>query len=601
MTGREQWTEADAPASKASFVPFGYKLMFSYLIFSLVPVIVFGYFANSILLNSIREQTTGSVQTAMRQMKDNIEYRMEDLIRLSDMIYYDNSIATRLRQYEGGWYSYESTTEYLQPKFDGVLKATSGRIWLSVYLRNETLPEMYSSYNGTDPLTYAGQSYDVFHLMRIEYEDWYRNFPAEKYGQTFGWQQVENDAEYGNISLLRRMVDTNAVTQLKEIGFLRFTVRLSELFESVKPAFGEGTSIRIEQNDGIVLFRTGGPQGGGDAADGGNGVLTIEERFEVAGWRLVAHIPKEWVEKDARKVKLLTLAVCLAIFLIFLLLSMFLSRYFARRVSRIVLVLESFRRGDFRKRIHFKGKDEFSAISRSINSMAQHIDELIQEVYVTGLKKKEAELESLQAQINPHFLYNTLSSISRLAKFGQVEQLHRMVRNLALFYRLSLNEGRTIIPLANELEQAKAYLDIQKVKYGDRMDVLFEVEPELLRYETVKLILQPFLENILEHAWCGDWVHIRVTGRRAGDDIEICIIDDGIGMTQQTLGRVTPGETRQGEGYGIYNVHERIRLHYGKPYGVTIHSRHGIGTSVCIRIPCVRRSVPYAESASVSA
>ncbi|PYI52228.1 sensor histidine kinase [Paenibacillus flagellatus] len=595
--------ETAASAAKTRYMPFGYKLMFSYMALTLVPVLLFGYFANSILVESVRKQTSGSVQTALRQMKDNIEYRMKDTVRLSDMIYYDNAIAARLRHYESGWYSYESTTQYVQPKFESVLKATNRRIWLSVYLRNETLSEVYSMYGNTDPLTYAGQSFDVYHLRRIADRPWYRAFPPERYGETMQWRQVERDEEFGNISLLRRLVDTSMIgRQQSDFGFIRLTVKLSDLFETVVPDFGEGTSVRIDDADGRTLFATGGSEAGMASADGEERYLTVEEPLHGDDWRLVARIPKAWIEKDALKVKLLTVAIGSVCFLLFLVVGAVLSRYFARRVTRIVTVLESFRHGDFRRRIRFKGRDEFQTISQSINSMAEHIDELIRQVYVTSLKKKEAELEALQAQINPHFLYNTLSSISRLAKFGRVEQLHRMVSDLASFYRLSLNEGRTIIPIANELEQAKAYLDIQKAKYVDRLGVLFEVEPELLRYETVKLILQPFLENVLKHAWCGDRVHIRVTGRRVGTDIEFRIIDDGVGMTRDTLQRITAHDRREGEtGYGVYNVHQRILLHYGKPYGIAIHSRLGVGTTVVIRIPCVLRSAPEKTDASAEA
>ncbi|UKS25679.1 sensor histidine kinase [Paenibacillus sp. HWE-109] len=586
-----------ASAEEHKFIPFGYKLMISYLVLTLIHVLVFGYFANWIFVDSARKKTSDNVQAALSQMKDNIRFKMMDTVRLSDMMYYDDTIAARLRQYQQGWYSYESTTQYLVPKFNSVLKSTNRRTSLVVYLRNETLPEIYNHYNDSDPLTYAGKSYDLYHLKRIEDRKWYLEFPAETYGETMVWQQVERDTEFGNISLLRRIIDTAKSKSTMDIGFMRLTVKLSDLFETVSPDFGEGTSVRIETGSGQVLFERGtAPASASGQRAKEADFLTIREPFGDMDWQLITSIPKAWVEKDARKVKLLTAGIGSVSFLVFVCVGIFLSGYFSRRVSRIVMVLDSFRNGDFRKRIRFKGRDEFSTISESINDMVQHIDTLIQQVYVTRLKKKEAELESLQAQINPHFLYNTLSSISLLAKFGHVEQLHQMVSNLALFYRLSLNEGRTIIPVANELEQAKAYLDIQKAKYTDRLDVLFEVDPAMLKYEMVKLILQPFLENVLKHAWCGDRVHIRITGQKIGDDLEFRVIDDGVGMTVDTLRRLhAEDEDQEKAGYGIRNVRQRIQLHYGKGYGVRIHSRLGIGTSVTLRLPCVDRRAPYVD------
>ena len=189
------------------------------------------------------------------------------------------------------------------------------------------------------------------------------------------------------------------------------------------------------------------------------------------------------------------------------------------------------------------------------------------------------------AQINPHFLYNTLSSISRLARFGMLDKLQRMVMDLAKFYRLSLNDGRNIISVKNELEQAQAYVDIQKIKYDERMQVTYDFEPEVVRYETVKLILRPFIENVLEHAWTGDYIHVRITARVLEDVLEFKIIDNGVGFPPGRILDNTGGQDLTNAGYGIRNVDQRIKLHYGGEYGVTLFSRAGIGTTVRIVIP----------------
>jgi sensor histidine kinase YesM len=163
-----------------------------------------------------------------------------------------------------------------------------------------------------------------------------------------------------------------------------------------------------------------------------------------------------------------------------------------------------------------------------------------------------------------------------------------MVLDLAKFYRLSLNEGRTVIPVKNELEQIGAYINIQKTKFGDGMNVLFDVDPDVVRFTTVKLILQPFIENALEHAWYGDRINIRITGKLEGEQITFQIIDDGIGFHPETLRQLLDPEESLNVGYGIRNVDGRIRLHYGAEYGVSIVSRRGIGTSVSITIPAIR-------------
>lgn len=569
------------PNRTRNYLPFGYKLMLSYFVFIIIPVLLVGYVANSIFVKSIREQTRSNIQGTLQQMKDNILYKMEDTKRISDMLYYDNTLASRIHHYEEGWVSYDSVTKYMIPKFHSTIEATNRKLWLSIYLHNDTLPEIYNEYDHTDPLYVKSRLFDLYHIDRIEDKDWYKEHPEERYGETLVWQQIEDDASFGRISLLRRLVNIDNQFRVMESGFIRISIYLSDLFESVDyKKIGEGTMISVETGQAARLAFSGAE----DRDEGGESLI-IKEFLPELDAELVAFVPTSIIERDTQKVRMLTFVICGVCFIVFFFVGIFISRYFAKRVSKIVSVLDSFQEGEFHKRIHFKGRDEFTRISLALNEMGQNIGELIRKVYMTDLQKKEAELESLQSQINPHFLYNTLSSISRLAKFGEVDKLQQMVIDLAKFYRLSLNEGRTFIPVANELEQAKAYIAIQKTKYEDRMQVSMELDPQINKYETVKLILQPFIENVLEHAWCGDRVYMRIIGELKGGDIEFRIIDDGIGFRREILEQIFHPIGQLNVGYGIRNVDQRIKLHYGKPYGVTIFSRPGMGTAVKIKIP----------------
>ena len=181
-------------------------------------------------------------------------------------------------------------------------------------------------------------------------------------------------------------------------------------------------------------------------------------------------------------------------------------------------------------------------------------------------QKKQAELDVLQAQISPHFLYNTLSTIGSLANLGEVQKVTQMVKGLSKFYRLTLNGGNVYISLEKELEQVGTYLEIQRVKYADTFEVYFDIEPEILHTPVIKLILQPFVENIFKHAWFGETIAIRITGKRLGDRIELKIIDNGIGMRPETLKKMlsnTVQSDSHSDKYGLKNVEERIKLRYG--------------------------------------
>lgn len=580
-------------------IPFGFKLMISYCVFIIIPVLLVGNIANQVFIKSIREQTYNNIQGTLHQMSDNISYKMEDIVRVSDMLYFDSSFNNRLRYSESTWVSYDTMVNVLIPKLETAINTANSKIWLSIYLRNEELREIYNNYSYSDPLESNTRLFDIYQYERLVDKTWYKHYPQEEnYGSTLEWKQVENDAGNGRISLLRRLIDISSI-QLQEIGFVRINVSLEDMFESMDyNKIGDGTALYLSDSQGRVILSSGGVQTTVFKENElrNNGDLLIRKPIPVLGWNLIAVVPAEIVEKDTVKIRNLTLLICLICIAIFFIVSIVISKYFSLRVSKIVSVLDSFQEGAFHKRAQFKGNDEFTHIASALNDMGSNIGKLINEVYLADLQKKQAELESLHAQINPHFLYNTLSSISRLARFGMLDKLQRMVMDLAKFYRLSLNDGRNIISVKNELEQAQAYVDIQKIKYDERMQVTYDFEPEVVRYETVKLILQPFIENVLEHAWTGDYIHVRITARVLEDVLEFKIIDNGVGFPPGRVLDNTGGQDLTNAGYGIRNVDQRIKLHYGSEYGVTLFSRAGIGTTVRIVIPLVKRTVAEGRS-----
>lgn len=574
-----------------NYIPFGYKLMLSYSAFIIIPVLLVGYIANSVFVDSFRKQTSTNIQGTLQQMKDNIVYKMDDIKRVSDLLYNDDTIASNLRHYEKGWVTYEATKKYLLPRFRNANETTTSRIWLSFYFHNAMFSEIYNLWNNVDPLSTNTQVLEWYHIDRIMEKEWYKQFPEEDFGKTLQWKRIEDDEKYGRISLLRRLVDINEVN-MGEFGFLRISVYLSELFESVDfKKFGEGTTIFVLDENNRIITSSGLPEprtGEVWTDEIHEDSMVIEQNLSGLGWNLIALVPSEMTDGDTAKVQRLTMLICLGCFVIFSIAGYFISRFFSRRVTKIVSVLDSFQEGEFHKRILFKGNDEFTRISSALNEMGKNIGGLIREVYLTNLQKKEAELASLQAQINPHFLYNTLSSISRLAKFGEVDKLQRMVLDLAKFYRLSLNNGNNLISIYNEFEQVKAYIDIQKTKYEERMQVQYDIQMDIFYYETLKLILQPFVENILEHAWCGDSINIRIVGTIENEMIILHVIDDGIGFQKGTIDQLFESKENAVQvGYGIRNVDQRIKLHYGREYGVRIVSRPGIGSTVRIAFPAI--------------
>ncbi|WP_342438651.1 histidine kinase [Paenibacillus sp. FSL L8-0436] len=572
---------------KKRFLSFGYKLMISYIVLLIVPVAFVGAFAYNTAVESIRTQTKANIRGTLQQIQDNIRYKVEDTKRLTDSLYYDRTLADSLRRYDDGWYSFETLQSYLIPMLQNTVHSSNRNIALSLYIQNETIPEVYYSYEGMDPLR-KGRFYQLFHQKRILGKTWFSGFPREQYGVTMQWRQIEDDESYGNISLLRRLMDTYEPTAPSPFGFVRITVKIADLLESVKDdKFRKGSTVYIEnENQDIIHLSSGDKNMKPEQIPllESKDYLQIKAPVEELNWTLAVNIPNEVLEQDIQKVKSVTILVCLIMIGFFSAAGMLLSGYFSRRVVKIVSVLRSFQEGDLHKRLSYRGNDEFNQISLTLNNMGENMNRLIQEVYLSNLHKKEAELEILQAQINPHFLYNSFSSINRLAQFGEISKIRSMVSGLAKFYRLTLNEGRTMIPVEKELQHVQTYIDIQKIKYEDHLTFNFDIDQKVLGFDTVRLILQPFVENILEHAFYGETIHIRITAEAGQQGIVFKVIDDGIGMTKETIRQIfSPSGIKMG--YGIRNVDQRIKLQFGDSYGVLLYSRLGIGTTVQITIP----------------
>lgn len=562
--------------------PFRYKLVLSYLLLLLISVWSVGWFAYTNSVQTTRDKTRDNLQGTLRQVRDNIRYHTADLERITDMLYFNQSLHSALRRYEQGWYSYETMTKTMMPTLENLLNYTSFNIGLSVYLKNDSLPELYYSDTEANPLL-GKKRYEIFHVSRIEEEGWYKTLVhSGEFADHHQWRQVEKDERYGNISLIQRFDD---IQQMKNIGILRVTVQLKDLLQAVDYRnIGGSSTLTVRDADGRIVLESA-PEGAAPAGGPADARLLLTEPLDGLGWRLEASIPESVFDESARRVRSMTVMVCLVSVAAMTLLGMAVSGYLTRRIRRIVSSLNAFRDGDLSRRIPFRGNDEFAQIAAAFNKMGMNIEELIQQNYMADLQKKEAELESLQAQINPHFLYNTLSSISRLAQFGDMEKLQLLVQELAKFYRLSLNRGEIVTTVAKEVEHAKAYVAIQCIKHGARLQVYYDIDPDALACSTVKLILQPIIENALEHAWFGSSLGIRLVVQKRGAEVVFKVIDNGIGMSPDIIPRILDPEGPR-IGYGIRNVDSRIRLHDGKAYGVRIASGPGIGTCVEIVVPC---------------
>ena len=239
---------------------------------------------------------------------------------------------------------------------------------------------------------------------------------------------------------------------------------------------------------------------------------------------------------------------------------------------------------------------EIRHLGHSIQNSYEQIERLMKEIVKEQDERRKSEMDALQSQINPHFLYNALESLTWMVEAEKNDEAVFMISQLAKLFRISLSKGRTVIPIKDELQHAESYMNIQKIRYKNKFSVDFQVDPALYEYCTVKLILQPILENAINYGVremddCGEIV---VRGKMEAGNLILSVEDNGLGMSEEEVEFVLTDSNRihkHGSGVGLVNVNNRIKILFGKEYGLLVESEPDEGTRVSIRIP----AVPYTE------
>lgn len=320
--------------------------------------------------------------------------------------------------------------------------------------------------------------------------------------------------------------------------------------------------------------------------------LVTVKTVSYTGWKLVSVVPMEVYSMGMESTRyLVILLVALALFAT-VILNQLVSARIAKPLNKLNASVKEWEAGNLEPDIYVGGSTEVMHLGKTLRSTVEQIRQLMRDIVVEQEEKRKSELDALQSQINPHFLYNTLDSIVWMITGEKYEEAVFMVTQLASLFRVSLSQGKTIIRIEDELRHAQNYMNIQKIRYKNVFQVDFTIEPEILEYCTVKLILQPLLENAIYYGmeYMDGEGRILVNGFRKGSDIYLEVQDNGPGMTSEEAERLLTEENRErkrGSGVGLINVHSRIRLRFGAQYGLKIESCPDEGTKVTVHIPAI--------------
>lgn len=326
----------------------------------------------------------------------------------------------------------------------------------------------------------------------------------------------------------------------------------------------------------------------------GEEVFTVVQTSLYTGWKIVVVNYVEDIMVPQTETSGFLIATVVLGLAAIAVMSWMISVLVSRPVLKLQESMASVEQGNFDSTVDVRGDREVERLSSAFNKMVAKIKGLMDEILHEQEEKRKSELKALQMQIHPHFLYNTLESVIWMAENKKNEEVVKMVSALSKLFRISLNQGMERIPVEQELKHVENYLIIQKMRYSDRISYTIEADEEAKKCMTIKLILQPIVENAIYHGikeLCEQGV-IRISAAIRDEKLIFEVWDNGIGMNRDTIRSIFEDGfvASSGSGVGVKNVHERIRLNFGPEYGIMIQSEEGVGTLVTLTLPRIGKT-----------
>jgi len=580
-----------------------HKMLLSYLALSLAVLMVFSIFSLHKSTEVVKRQVEISTERSFEQAKQFITYKLNSVKDSSSMLFVNQNLLEILDKPESPYSLSDQINDYRE-LLTIIRNAKNNReiynirLYVNnnaIYAREEMLIKSLPEYLhepwiqktlANDRVMYCSPAYGydfldernkqrIITCARTIYSQWFS-------GEVLGIIAIDV-LEASLQQVLERMNITKSgeVLMINDEG-------------SVVTRLSGGISAGFTDNAEIMSAMVQAENSSYEYVINGEQYLINQQVIEEVGWKLIALIPMKEIQQANRSLSTYLILLGLSLAVIAFITSYWLANGITRRIRMLIQRVRGIEKEEWGEKIPVESLDEIGMLQMHINRMADHMQRLIQEKYKEEVQKKQAELTALQAQINPHFLYNTLDLIHWLALKYRAEEISSVVNALAKFFKLSLNDGRDILTIAEELEHVRIYLEIQNRRFSNQIQSSFDIDSSILGMTTVKLVLQPIVENAILHGIREKQSkegEIKISGRLVENCIVLIVEDNGRGMPPEIVEGLLHHQ-KETAGYGIFNVNEKIKLYFGADYGLEYWSEFGIGTRVTIRFP----AVPYGST-----
>ncbi len=537
----------------------------------------------------MRQTKIESTEQVIDQVRLNLENYLRSMMRISDAMYYA-TIKSK-----------DISTDSLEAEMNLLYEANKDNL-VSV-----ACFDIEGNLLGATPIDAVKQN------ANIAYQNWFVTANEELENFHFSLPHVQNlfddsSHRYYWVISLSRIVELTSKGN-NQRGVLLVDMNYSTIeqqFKKVNANTSLGYTYLLGKNGEIIyhpkqeLIYSGLLQENNleamDYSDGsyqetfqGEKRVVIVKTIGYTGWKIVSVIPNTFFQMAVSGIQIFALFIIMLSVCILAFINQFVSRQIAKPIKNLEDSVREIESGNLDIQINEGGSYEIQKLGRTIKSMVSQMRELMDDIVKEQEQKRKMELGALQSQINPHFLYNTLDTIVWMIETERYEEAITIVTQLASLFRISLSKGKTIISVKDEISHAQNYMNIQKIRYKNKFEVKYDIDEEVCKYATVKLIIQPLLENAIYYGMeFMDGEGIITLRAYMEDRVYIEVADNGLGIPKENVEQLLVENNqvhKRGSGVGIINVHQRIQLRFGEEYGLEIESEPDEGTCARICLP----------------
>ena len=551
-----------------------HKLTILLVVTSLAPMTVLALYSHSRQSTMVRSSELEDMQSIMEQTKESIDSQTAVYASLLNYLTYSPDIEEIIKEKNiDNYTAYEKYTEIADPLL--------------------SVPKSY--HDAINRIQLFADSIQVEHeytlvpLDKMQEEWWSEGLKDDVRIQ---WKVDRTRGEVVAVRMIYAQQKLNAV--------LCISLDYDKIFQPLTNILTDENGGIVADQDGNVLYNKTGlkelklfDDNKKDTSQTADKLLSkisqtctwTQTESEENDWVFYFYKSQDAISGSVRRILLEEIPLIIACGFIILFLGLSFSRIFTRKIEELTKNMDQVNHGSREVTVSSDSEDEVGILINSFHNMMDEINRLIDEVYVNKIALKEYELKALQAQINPHFLYNTLSMMNWMAIRSNQMEISKVTLALSTFYRTALSKGEDVVTVENCIQNMQAYLEIQLTMHDNNFTVDWDIDPTIKNEKMPKLLLQPVVENAIEHGIDekedGD-KKIFLSFRGNGDDVVITVRDNGMGMPQEKAETLV---TYQAKGYGLKNVNDRIRILYGENYGIRILSAPDEGTTVMMRFP----------------